>query len=183
MKKRREGLSRNVASSRNWFRPELLPDSIKLERHKIEKATSLQCYDGIKILFVENGCGTLVANGTVYSLRPGSCCVLYCYHFHRIIPAPANVLSISICYVSYNTYLFASIVPGYHLIEMEQSIDPVHVLFSEPQQARIKHILAAMEEEQACSDSSLQHALLFEWLGRICRAFSQTSKNEAQDHC
>lgn len=172
MSKSTEGLTKNIASSRNWFRSELLPDDIKLQRQSFTTPTTIQCYEGIKLLFVEDGSGTLLANGKTYSLQTGSCCLIYCFHFHKIIPAPNCTLKLSSCYISYNTFLFASIVPGYHLIEIEQSLVPVLVDFPEAQQTRIRQILAAMEESRFDSGSDLQHALLFEWLGRLCRAYT-----------
>jgi len=82
-------------------------------------------------------------------------------------------MKISTCRISYNTFLFASIVPGYHLIEIEQSKTPILVDLDENQQARIRQILASMEETSTDGDNTAQHALLFEWLGRLCRAYSQ----------
>lgn len=101
--------------------------------------------------------------------------MLYCYHFHKIIPDPDCVMQISVCFASYNTFLFAAIVPGYHLTEMETSETPIHVVLSESQQTRIKQILSAIEETEHKNDP-LQHALFFEWLGRLCRSFSQKNK-------
>lgn len=172
MSKSTEGLTKNIASSRNWFRSELLPENIKMQRQSLIAPTTIQSYEGVKLLFVEGGSGTLLANGKVYPLQTGSCCLIYCFHFHKIIPAPNCTLKISTCYISYNTFLFASIVPGYHLIEIEQSLIPVLVNFSEAQQIRIRQILAAMEDSQSNPGSDLQHALLFEWLGRLCRAYT-----------
>lgn len=172
MRKNTEGLTKNIASSRNWFRSELLPENIKMQRQSLTVPTTIQSYEGVKLLFVEDGSGTLLANGKVYSLQTGSCCLIYCFHFHKIIPAPNCTLKISTCYISYNTFLFASIVPGYHLIEIEQSLIPVLVNFSEAQQIRIRQILAAMEDSQSNPGSDLHHALLFEWLGRLCRAYT-----------
>ena len=172
MRKNTEGLTKNIASSRNWFRSELLPDAIRLQRQVLTAPTTIQCYEGIKLLFVEDGSGTLLANGKTYSLQTGSSCLIYCFHFHKIIPTPNCTLKLSTCYISYNTFLFASIVPGYHLIEIEQSLIPVLVEFSGTQQTRIRQILAAMEDSQSNQGSDLQHALLFEWLGRLCRSYT-----------
>lgn len=171
MKKTPEGLTKNIASSRNWFRGKLLPNVIELRHQVFQRAAEVQCYDGIKLLFVEWGSGTLLVNGRPYPLQEGSCALLYCFHFHKVIPAPDNPLHISICHISYNTFLFATIVPGYHLIEIEQSNTPILVNFTEPQQVRIRQILSTMEKAKSEAGNDIQYALLYEWLGRICRAF------------
>lgn len=171
MSKKTESLTKNIASSRNWFRSEFLPDDIQFQHNSFSVPTALQCYDGIKMIYVEEGSGTIFTNGKMYPLQSGSCCLLYCFHFHKIIPALGCALKLCTCYISYNTFLFASIVPGYHLIEIEQSQIPILVNFSNPQQMRIRQILTALEDSQGTSDRDLQHALLFEWLGRLCRAY------------
>lgn len=170
MKKYPEGLTKNIASSRNWFRQKLLPDEIKLRRQSLWESTQVQCYDGIKLIFVEHGAGTLIVNGKGFPLQRGSCCLLYCFHFHKIVPASGSPLRISVCHISYNTFLFATIVPGYHLIELEQSEDPVVTVFSQPQQHRVRQILSGMEAMGLGNDT--QYALLYELLGRLCRAFA-----------
>lgn len=172
MSKHTEGFTKNIASSRNWFRSELLPDDIKLQCQLLERNTTIQYYDGIKLFYVEDGEGSLIVNGKTYSLHPGSCCLLYCFHFHRICPDRRSTLKIQTCCFSYNTFLFACIIPGYPLTEIEHSKSPVLVDFSAAQQLRIRQILSAMEECQSSPDDALQHSLLFEWLGRLCRAYS-----------
>lgn len=173
MSKKTESLTKNIASSRNWFRSEFLPDDIQIQPDSISMPTALQCYDGIKMIYVEGGAGTLLTNGRAYPLQSGSCCLLYCFHFHKIIPAAGDTLRLCICYISYNTFLFASIVPGYHLIEIEQSQIPILVDFPDSQQVRIRQILTELKDCQSASGSDLQHALLFEWLGRLCRAYTK----------
>lgn len=175
MKKSPEGLTTNIASSRNWFRSKLLPDGIQLRRQRLEGAAEIQCYDGIKLLFIDEGCGTLIVNGKNYPLRAGSCCLLYCFHFHKIVPSPNEFLRISTCHISYNTFLFATIVPGYHLSEIEQSQTPILVNFTQPQHIRIKQILSTMEQAESEAGDAMQYALLYEWLGRICRTFAKQS--------
>ena len=58
-------------------------------------------------------------------------------------------------------------------MEIEQSLIPITVNFSPLQQQRILQILSALEEAAPDPDGDLQLALLFELLGRLCRAFSQ----------
>lgn len=164
-------LTKNIASSRNWFQNKLLPDDIKLRHQVLRAETDVQCYDGIKLFFVVQGSGSLIVNGNLYTLHPGSCCLLYCFHFHKIIPTPGDLLHISVCYFSYNTFLFATIVPGCHLIELELSETPILVNFTQPQQIRIQNILSNMERAASKAGNTTQYALLYEWLGRICRAF------------
>lgn len=173
MKKYPEGLTKNIASSRNWFRAKLLPDGIELRRQLLERTTEVQCYDGIKLLFVDGGSGTLIVNGKNYSLQTGSCCLLYCFHFHKIIPSPNDSLHISTCHISYNTFLFATIVPGYHLNEIEQSQTLILVNFTQLQQTRVNQILSTMEQVGSEAGNAMQYALLYEWLGRICRTFTE----------
>jgi len=77
MRKQAESLTKNIASSRNWFRSEFLPDGYRLQRHILTAPTPISEYDGIKLIFVEEGNGTLVANGKSYSLHTGTCCLIY----------------------------------------------------------------------------------------------------------
>lgn len=174
MRKRTSELTKNIASSRNWFRAELLPTPAILQRQILSIPSPIQNYDGVKLLFVEDGSGTLVANGKQYSLDTGTCCLLYFFHFHKILPSPGTTLKLSICQISINTFLFASIVPGCHLIEIEQSTTPILANFSESQQFRIRQILIAMENDSSGIGNDMQYALLFEWLGRLCREFKRT---------
>lgn len=173
MKKTPEGLTKNIASSRNWFQGKLLPDGVELRHQVFQKAAEVQCYDGIKLLFVKQGSGALLVNGRPYPLQEGSCALLYCFHFHKVIPAPDDPLHIAACHISYNTFLFATIVPGYHLMEIEQSNTPILVDFTERQQVRIRQILSAMDGARSGAENDMQYALLYEWLGRICRTFTK----------
>lgn len=68
MSKHTEGFTKSIASSRNWFRSELLPDDIKLQCQLLERSTTIQYYDGIKLFYVEDGEGSLIVNGKSYPL-------------------------------------------------------------------------------------------------------------------
>lgn len=180
MKKRPEALTKNAASSRNWFPADLLPQDVQLRRRSLAQPTPIQNYDGLKVFYVEEGNGSLIANGRIYPLSAGSCCLLYFFHFHRIAPLPGSTLKISTFYISYNTFLFASIIVGYPLIQMEDSAVPVLVDFPEGQRPHILEIVDSMEEFHGDSGCAMQHALLFELLGRLCRAFGK--KQNKPDH-
>lgn len=171
MNKRRDGLTANIASSRNWFRTDLLPNETTLYHQSLTTPSTLQSFDGVKLLFIEDGSGTLIANGNSYPLRAGSCCLIYYCHFHKLIPDPGIELKIVTCYMSFNTFLFATIVPGYHLIEIEAVNEPVVVFFSGKRQQRVRQIIASMDNYRSGTDTDLKFALLFEWLCRLCREY------------
>lgn len=166
----------DAALSHNYFRQNLLPKTPQITRLTVETTLPYTQHDGVELLLVEGGRGTLYVNGLGYTLMEGSCGLLYFYHFWRAEAVPEAPLRLVSIQMSFSTYLFISASPSYQMIFAETAQHLLLTRFCGNARKRVRQItetLLAEQESSASADEIRTFVLLSELIARLYRETTQ----------
>mgnify|MGYP000260830379 CR=1 FL=1 len=121
-------------SSRNYLRPDYLPQKFTIRKQTISKDTSYEFHDCTELLFIQSGHGLLVVNGTPYELGPGSCFLLSHFHFYKIIVTTADAITVHYALIPHTTFQFLLLSPGANFHYLDSKAVPPHCVFDTAKQ-------------------------------------------------
>lgn len=167
------GYEHPLCASRNFIRPQYLPETAKISHKTMAYPTSYENYHGITMIYVQDGCGEIKINNQAMPLSRGRCYLIHLYAFFCIEPSKGTVLDIYQCSIPCTTYHFMLTIPGadFKYVDWTDGFCMCH--FHEDQQETVLTLLNKME---VYTRPQLQSMLLFEFFGRFNRCLLLNKK-------
>lgn len=94
----------------------------------VKHTTVLKNNSGITILYFHHGSGRIIVNSREYLIHKGLLMVMGAYHYYQFKPDPGYDLELTMCRLSYDTFLYMAANPYYKLTELTLNIDPLAYL-------------------------------------------------------
>ena len=155
--------------SRNHAQKKLLPSDLRIYRQSVKTDLPYIQYEGVKMLFAEEGRGRLFINGREHPFERGDSCVLFLYHFHRLsgaMEAPLKVVSIEL---SHSAYLYIANAPCCQLTNIGTIHQMPFARFEELPFNRCMEIIEELKLMAGDISFAYKMALLIELFGRLYR--------------
>lgn len=90
----------------------------------VKHTTVLKNNSGITILYFHQGCGRIIVNSREYLIHKGLLMVMGAYHYYQFKPDSGD-MELTICRLSYDTFLYMAANPYYKLTELTLNVDPL----------------------------------------------------------
>lgn len=90
----------------------------------VKHTTVLKNNSGITILYFHRGCGRIIVNSREYLIHKGLLMVMGAYHYYQFKPDSGD-MELTICRLSYDTFLYMAANPYYKLTELTLNVDPL----------------------------------------------------------
>ena len=153
-----------MAASKNFLKDKYRPKACTVRIRTLKHPSDLKSYEGVTIILVKSGRGTIVVNDEKIELNEGTCIVLHFFCFFKLIPDPQEYLEILECYAPTANYHFAMMIPGSTIRSFETSSGYVECILRGKNYERA---LARLNDMYQCKNLELQNIYFYELLGHI----------------
>lgn len=159
----------------HYYDDTLVPSAPLYKEKEYLAPSPLLHYDGVELLYVTAGQGTVTVNGIAYAAACGSFFVLFPHHITRIAPGESKDFRVIHCKITHATYLFLLANPCCHSLTFGYTDAPAVLTFETEEQKKIGELFQLMRAELkniSPMQKYMMNSLLTEILGRADRRYN-----------